>query len=231
MTAYIPYLDIDNDMVFHAGKTYGMAYTVESRTKCFITFVGGLRKKVSHDQDGVEQVWIGDHEFAINAFSVKDVAVEATPEPTIEIAEIINPTPVTGAIDAEPIVIADSNNQQWRLVSVDDEYCNFEAVEHREIGYAPRTRKMATKALQKLYGWDKPKCKFTRPLIWEKGIEVCVGDERYGFALAEPIWAERESDADIDLDFERERMARMWDRDCDRERVSYAPNTYDLMRY
>jgi hypothetical protein len=139
-----------------------------------------------------------------------------TPEPIIEIAEIINPTPVTGAIDAEPIVVADSNNQQWRLVSVDDEYCNFEAVEHREIGCNPRSRKMATKALQKLYGWDKPKCKFTRPLIGENGIEVHTDDRRYGFALAEPIWAERESDADIDLAFERSRIERMWDRDCDR---------------
>ena len=194
-------------MIFQVGKTYG-GYTVESRTKCFVTFEGVSRKKISMSADGVEQVVV-DPSAMIAAFE----EVEA---PIIEISEIINPTPVTGAIDAEPIVVADSTNQQWRLVSVDDEYCLFEAVEHREIGCNPRTRKIATKALQKLYGWDKPKCKFTRPLIWEKGIEVCVGDARFGFALAEPIWAERTDDPEFDLDFERERMARMWDRDCDR---------------
>jgi hypothetical protein len=206
-------------MIFQVGKVY-QGYEVESRTKCFVKFAGETKRRKIEVFEGVETAPVYTYpqgiETIVDVTAKEDVAVEATPEPIIEIAEIINPTPVTGAIDAEPIVVADSNNQQWRLVSVDDEYCNFEAVEHREIGCNPRTRKMATKALQKLYGWDKPKCKFTRPLIGENGIEVHTDDRRYGFALAEPIWAKRTDDPEFDLDFERERMQQMFDRDCDR---------------
>lgn len=60
------------------------------------------------------------------------------------------------------------------------------------------------------------------------GIEVYCGDERYGYALAELI--NRVDDRDINLESERNLIARMWDRDCDRA-ISFPRYTYDLMRY
>ena len=44
------------------------------------------------------------------------------------------------------------------------------------------------------------------------GIEVCCGDERYGYALAELL----DRPIEIDYTVERHRMDRMMDRDCDR---------------
>lgn len=234
MTAYIPYLDPINDMVFHVGESYSN-YKIESRTKCFVTFIGGGRKKISHTEDGVEQFWIGDHEFMITAHDLDEQIVHefkyqavidqpesaevTAPDAPIFITPsanpIVTPQPISGANDNEPIIVSDSLNQQWRLVDADTQNCLFEAVEHREIGNAPRTRTMPLKQLQALYGWGEPKRDpHVRPSYMGIGIEVHCGDEANGFALAELIWYKREDDPDW-AELERERMARMWDRDCD----------------
>jgi len=44
------------------------------------------------------------------------------------------------------------------------------------------------------------------------GIEVCCGDERYGYALAELL----DRPIEIDYTLERQRMEQALDRDCDR---------------
>ena len=145
--------------------------------------------------------------------------------------KIISPTIVSGIEDNEQIIIKDSVNQQWLLVAVDTQTCLFEAIEHREIGNAPRTRTMPLKAVQALYGWGKPKRDpHVRTSYFGFGIEVHCGDERHGFALAELIWEKRTDDPNW-AHLEAERMARMIDRDCDRERIEFVANTYDLMRY
>jgi len=146
---------------------------------------------------------------------------------------IISPKPVSGANHGENIIVIDAVNQQWQLVDADTQNCLFEAVEHREIGNNPRTRTMSLSEVQALYGWGEPKRDpYVRPSLdfGGMGIEVHCGHTAMGYALAEPIWAERTDDPDW-ADLERERMARMWDRDCDRERIEFPVNTYTLMRY
>ena len=129
---------------------------------------------------------------------------------------INEPVAVSGANDHEPIIVIDSDNQQWLLVGADTANCLFEAVEHREIGNAPRTRTMPLKEVQALYGWGQPEQydrRYLRPAN-DFGFEVYCDHESAGYAIAELIWAYRESDL-IDMSFEREQMARSIERDCD----------------
>ena len=225
-------------MIFQVGKTY-CGYTVESRTKCFVTFEGVSRKKISLSADGVEQVrfegvtrvYADGSKTEIEAFTIaafEEVEVfeveEIIDQPEVSATEspmsitpstnpIVTPQPVSGDLDGEPIIVIDSTNQQWRLVDADTQNCLFEAVEHREIGCSPRTRTMPLKQLQALYGWGEPKRDpHVRPSYMGIGIEVHCGDEANGFALAELIWAERDDDPDW-AELERERAQRMWDRD------------------
>ncbi len=219
-------------MIFQVGKVY-QGYEVESRTKCFVKFTAETKRRKIEVFECVETAPVYTYpqgvETIVNVTAVEDAVVESTPPIETESTEVtapdthawiepsansINePIAISGALDDEPIIVIDSNNQAWRLVATDTQTCLFEAVEHREIGNAPRTRTMPLKALQALFGWGA-KCKYTRPCADGFGIQVYVGDERYGFALAEPIWAEREDDPDWAA-LARERMDRMWDRDCD----------------
>jgi hypothetical protein len=64
----------------------------------------------------------------------------------------------------------------------------------------------------------------------DNGEFVLLGTDRSSkfYAVDTPKWFYGD---DIDIELERERMARMWARDSDRERVEFTPNTYDLTRY
>jgi hypothetical protein len=50
-------------------------------------------------------------------------------------------------------------------------------------------------------------------------------------ATIEPSWFYSKDDESCRIELERERAQKMWDRDEMRERVEFAPYSYDLMRY
>lgn len=153
-------------MNFEVGKTYG-GYTIEARTACFVT-IGGARKKISVNADGIEEISIDGTKIA----AFEEIVAE----------QIIEPVVVIGTNDDENmIIVKDRWNQKWRLVAADTKNCLFEAVEHREIGYAPRTRTMPLKVVQALYGWDK---KNDEEIYFETTIEeVTVAARSLGYFL------------------------------------------------
>jgi hypothetical protein len=232
-------------MIFQVGKTYN-GFFVTARTKCFVTFGGVIKKKVHLSQDGMEYT-LSDPKCGAHIILAKEEITES-PKP-IETAPdapifapifiepsanpINEPVAVSGANDHEPIIVIDSDNQKWLLVGADTANCLFEAVEHREIGNAPRTRTMPLKEVQALYGWGQPEEYDRRYLRPANGFEfeVYCDHESAGYAIAELIWAYRESDELIDMSFEREQTARMWARDEIKERIEYSSYSYDLMRY
>ena len=104
-------------------------------------------------------------------------------------------TVISGKQEHEPIVIQDAQGTQWRLVSAEKSGCVFEAVEHREIGYAPRTLEVAVVVVQKLMGWYKPQKDHhlaTAPDGF--GVVVICDHEAEGYGIAEPIWYKRNDD-------------------------------------
>jgi hypothetical protein len=244
-------------MIFQIGMTYA-THTVTHRTACFATFDGTTRKKITINKDGIEQVTLGGEIITPYTPPVETESAEVTAPDTRTWIEpspnrIDNPTPVGGGNDSEDIIVIDSTNQQWLLVSTDTQTVLFEAVEHRECGYEPRTRTMPLSEVQALYGWGKQKGaddsktfnigqtydadglqitvtsrtgdtikfegKFTSFIrhtsVDDNGEFVLLGTDRSSkiYAVDTPKWFHGD---DIDIELERERMARMWDRDSDR---------------
>lgn len=103
-------------------------------------------------------------------------------------------TIISGKQEHEPIIIQDAQGQQWRLVSAEKSGCVFEAVEHREIGYAPRTLEVAVIVIQKLMGWHKPKDHHLATAPDGFGVVVICDHEAEGYGIAEPIWYKRSND-------------------------------------
>lgn len=200
-------------MIFQTSKTYG-GYEVESRTKCFVTFEGCSRKKISLNADGVEQVKFdgttriyGDgRKVEIEAFTIaafEDVEINPTPAPAPVLPTINDPVAISGANEGEQITVRDAQGRYWQMVSADSDICVFELVQHREIGCTLPTRFMLTSEVQALFGWDKPAepeydRRYMRPCADGFGIQVYNGAERTGYALAEPIWYKRTDDPDYD---------------------------------
>jgi hypothetical protein len=65
----------------------------------------------------------------------------------------MNYTAITGHKDGESIIINDGFTN-WQLVAVDGSTAIFEAVEHRELGYEPRTRVIANALIRQIFGWE-----------------------------------------------------------------------------
>ena len=106
----------------------------------------------------------------------------------------MNYTPISGHT-SNKIIIQDSNGQQWLLVAA-DATCTFEAIEHREIGYAPRTRELALIVVQQIFGWDKPKKDHHLAIAPDGFGSVVICDDRAkGYAIAEPIWYQQDDHA------------------------------------
>ena len=244
---YIHYLDATNPLVFHVGKTYG-AYNVESRTKCFINFVGGVKKKVSHDENGCEQVWIGNKEFLLNAVDVIENIVVESPTFFIPVVAVFD----NRSNKALPADHAHEMATPYKAPIVD--YAEIEVMA-ASLGYSilnmgtsskkPVYRLMRDGLLiaSNLYGMGL--CLFDVRAFLESerhanrhDIHVSSALERQlcpalgvitavirdipqcGYAIAVrayPEWFYDDDNAhEFDVDFERDRMAKMWDRDCDR---------------
>lgn len=117
-------------------------------------------------------------------------------------------TVISGKQEHEPTVIQDAQGQQWRLVSAEKSGCVFEAVEHREIGYAPRTLEVAVIVVQKLMGWHKPKDHHLATAPDGFGVVVICDHEAEGYGIAEPIWYKRNDEVVDQWELDRaERIA------------------------
>ena len=127
----------------------------------------------------------------------------------------MNYTAISGHTSSK-IIIQDSNGQQWQLVAADGT-CTFEAIEHREIGYASRTREIALIVVQQIFGWNKPK-KDTHLAAAPNGFgSVVICDDRAkGYAIAEPIWAKPSDDYALESARLHASLSTSEDRGCDR---------------
>ena len=230
-------------MIFETGKSY-QGYTVEARTKCFVTFGNAIKKKIRVLQDGMEYTESFDNNGSIIR-AIEDTAVESE-------AFFI---PVVAVFDnrankALPADHAHTMATPYKAPIVD--YSEIEVMA-ASLGYSilnmgtfkkPMYRLMRDGLLiaSNLYGMGL--CLFDVRAFLESerhanrhDIHVSSALERqlcpvlgvitavihdisqcsYAIAIkAYPEWFYDDDNAhEFDVDFERSRMAEMWDRDCD----------------
>ena len=242
-------------MTFETGKTYN-GYTVESRTKCFVTFKGCIRKKISNVDnveqvkfDGVTRTYGDGSTTEIEAFTV---SAKEEIKPSVEPNSFF--IPVVAVFDnraakALPADVAHTMATPYSAPQVD--YNEIEVMA-ASLGYSlldmgqirkPVYRLMRDGVLiaSNLYGMGLALFDIRAYLELERhakrhDIHVDSALEKQlcpvngaitavirnipqcGYAIAVRAYPEWFYDDDklIDVDFERDRMAKMWDRDCDR---------------
>lgn len=248
-------------MNFEIGKTY-KGYTVESRTKCFVTFCGQERKKVSLNINGDEQIKIN----GFDGFVAKGLASASVIDFFVFASEVEEPKPVEAPaaeffipivtmydnrnVKALPAAVAHTLATPYKAPQV--AYSEVEVMA-ASLGYSvlnmgtikkPKYRLMRDGVLidSSLYGMGLALFDVLSYLEAERhanrhdihvesaleqqtcpangAITTVVKDiPQCGYAIAVkafPEWFYDDDNAHFDLDFERERMSRMWNRDCDR---------------
>ena len=235
-------------MIFETGKSY-QGYTVEARTKCFVTFCGQKRRKIEVFES-VETAPVFTYAnglgVIVDVSAIEDLA-EAPETFFIPVVAVFD----NRAAKALPANHAHEMATPYKAPIVD--YAEIEVMA-ASLGYSilnmgtlkkPVYRLMRDGLLiaSNLYGMGL--CLFDVrafleserhanrhdilvPSALEKQLCPALGVitavirdiAQCGYAIAVrafPEWFYDDDNAhEFDLDFERDRMAKMWDRDCDR---------------
>lgn len=231
-------------MIFQVGMTYG-GFKVTARTKCYVTFDNAAKKKIYQWCDGTEYANSGDGSIILAKEEV-EVTEPATEFfiPVVEVYD--NRTAKALPADHAHAIATpyrapavDYSEVEIMAASLGYSILNMGAIKK------PMFRLMRDGLLieSNLYGMglclfdvreylEAERHSLRHDIHVESALEtqwcpvkgritVVIRDiDQCGYAKAiraYPEWFYDDSNAhEFDLDFERERMARMWDRDCDR---------------
>ena len=229
-------------MIFETGKTYN-GYEVTSRTKCFVTFGNAIKKKIRVLQDGMEYTESFDNNGSIIR-AIEDTAVEpktffipvvavfdnrankALPAdhahtmatsfkaPVVDYAEI---EVMAASLGYSILNMGTLKKPVYRLMR--DGLLIASNLYGMGLCLFDVRAFLESERHAQVHNIDVPSA-LERQLCTALGVITAVirNIPQCGYAIAVRAFPEWFYDDDklIDLDFERDRMAKMWDRDCDR---------------